>query len=33
VPFLGSAGSGTADAGFDLIDLAPGYGVQAAFEG
>lgn len=33
VPFLGSAATGTADAGFDLIDLAPGYGVQAAFEG
>ena len=35
LPFLGTAGraSATADAGYDLIDLAPGYGVQAAFEG
>jgi hypothetical protein len=31
LPFLGTAV--TADTTFDLIDLAPGYGVQAAFEG
>jgi len=30
VPFLGTV---TAETGYDLIDLAPGYGVQAAFEG
>jgi hypothetical protein len=33
VPLLGPATTQTADGTYDLIDLAPGYGVQAAFEG
>lgn len=34
VPFLdATAATATADTTFDLIDLAPDYGVQAAFEG
>jgi hypothetical protein len=33
LPLLGAATTATADATYDLIDLAPGYGVQAAFEG
>jgi hypothetical protein len=33
VPFLGTATTAAADGTYDLIDLAPGYGVQAAFEG
>jgi hypothetical protein len=34
VPFVGTpAVTETADTAYDLIDLAPGYGVQAAFEG
>ena len=33
LPFLGAGTTATADATYDLIDLAPGYGVQAAFEG
>ena len=34
VPFVGSAAvTETADSAYDLIDLAPDYGAQAAFEG
>jgi hypothetical protein len=34
VPFLGTApGETAAETAFDLIDLAPGYGVMAAYEG
>jgi hypothetical protein len=33
VPFLGAPATATADAGYELIDLAPGYGALAAFEG
>jgi hypothetical protein len=33
LPFLEPATTATAEATYDLIDLAPGYGVQAAFEG
>jgi hypothetical protein len=33
LPGFGAAASGNAEAAYDLIDLAPGYGVQAAFEG
>lgn len=33
VPFLGTVATSTADTTYDLIDLAPGYGVLAAYEG
>ena len=33
VPFLGTVATSTADATYDLIDLAPGYGALAAYEG
>jgi GNAT superfamily N-acetyltransferase len=33
VPFLSAGATVAADAGYELIDLAPGYGVLAAFEG
>jgi hypothetical protein len=33
VPFLSAGATATADAGYELIDLAPGYGALAAFEG
>jgi hypothetical protein len=34
VPFVGTAAvTETADSSYDLIDLAPDYGAEAAFEG